>query len=182
MADPINNQKAVTSNFIVTTFKFSEAMEESAQSYVKGVREKGKDIETTWQARHKTKAEKQLELAQQSKYMAWVSTFLLVTTVATTVGSTVMGGPANPTAKLLGDVGGLLSNQGNAVAQNISGMYSQPINAAIEELNQNAQKIWESDKRANEAREESLKGIQEKASSATQSATERLGQAFSLRG
>jgi hypothetical protein len=33
MADPINNQKAVTSNFIVTTFKFSEAMEESEMKF-----------------------------------------------------------------------------------------------------------------------------------------------------
>ena len=61
-------------------------------------------------------------------------------------------------------------------------MYSTPVNAAIGELTDKSQKIWESDKRANESREESLKSLQEKASSATQSATERLGQAFSLRG
>jgi hypothetical protein len=44
-----------------------------------------------------------------------------------------------------------------------------------------AQRVWEADKRANESREEALKSLQEKASSAIQSPTESLGQAFSQR-
>ena len=182
----INNQTVSGGNFILTTIKFAEEMEESAQKYVKGVREKGKDLENSWQVSKKTISQKQLELAQQSKYMTWATTVLLVTTVAASVGSNVIlagaGGANNATGNLLGSIGQILSNQGNTVATNIGAMYSTPVNAAIGELTDKSQKIWESDKRANESREESLKSLQEKASSATQSATERLGQAFSLRG
>lgn len=172
-------------NFIITTFKFSEDMEEKTQAYVKGARDKGKDLEAAWQTKHKNKAQKQLELAQYSKYMAWTSTFLLATSIATTVGSAVLmaGGGANAqVGQLLGRLGDTASNQGNRLAETVSGVHTQPIHSEIEILNQNAQKIWEADKRAGESREEALKSMQEKSSSATQAATERLGQAFSLRG
>lgn len=186
MADVNNIEQPLelSDNFIVSLYQVSGKMEDNAHSFVRGADQREKDLEETWKITNKKKADLQRhELAQISKNMAYVSSVLLVVSVAASVGGTAlaMGAHAN-TGKLIGDLGNLVSNQGNTVAQHVSGIYSQTTNSLVEELTQRSQKTWEGDKRDNETRKTELNELKSKINNGTQAAMEKAAMAYSYRG
>lgn len=174
----------LSDNFIVSLYQVSASMENNAHAFVEGANKREKDLEDNWKVTNAKKAHLQKEdLAGIYRNMAIVSTLLLVISVGASVGGTILSAGANPqTGKLLSDVGSLASNQGNTVAQNVSAIYTQNTNSLIETLGQNAQKVWEADKRDNETRKEDLNGLKRKINDGTQAAMEKAATAYSIRG
>ena len=175
-------------NFIVGVYDICSRMEDKAEKFIKSANEREKDLEEIWKTTNHKKQQKQQELAQNYKVMAYVSTALMVTSMACTASSFVMQtqpGSSDLTkqlADLLNSLGDKGTNFASKTADNLSTHSTQNTNALIEELTQNATKVWEADKRTNETRKEELKNLKEKLNGATRDSLDKTSVAYSVRG
>lgn len=187
MSIPSNTLKTAKGNFIVDTFEMASKMEEHAQKYGTNANSREKELEELWKVSNRKKQEKQLELSRSYQTMAFVSSALLVTSLACQIASIAVQSQAanndlqRNVADLLNSLGDRGSSFGSKMADNISQSQTTTTNSLIDELSLNSQKIWEADKRTNETRKEELKNLKEKLNSSIRDLLEKTSVAYSNR-
>lgn len=175
-------------NFIVNTYRISMEMEDKASEYIKGAKNKEKDIEELWKTSNKAKVKEMRDKAAIYKQAAVTSAVILALQVATGAAGATMS--LRPGASIaMAEFGKLLSKNGSDIASTcnqISGNLTQNkaelSQALIESLQQNSQSIWEADRTDAQARKSELDQLQEKLRSGTQSVIEKTGMTYSTRG
>ncbi len=175
-------------NFIVNTYRISMEMEDKASEYIKGAKNKEKDIEELWKNSNKDKVKEMRDKAAIYKQAAVTSAVLLALQIATGVAGTTMSLRPGASATMA-EFGKLLSKNGsdiastcNQISANITQNKAELSQALIESLQQNSQSIWEADRTDAQSRKSELDQLQEKLRSGTQSVIEKTGMTYSTRG
>lgn len=185
-ADAPNLRKKQLGNFTVQVFEITSKMKESAEKYAKSANEREKDLEEIWKTSNREKQKLQLELSAHSKNMAVISGLLLVTSIAFQIAAVRLTAPiANGDvdyAKLSQEIGKSLTDSGSRIADQLSSSYTNQTNVQAETWQLAAQKVWDSDKQDFKSRSEEIKTLKQKVDDGLQSAIDKTGAAYSMRG
>jgi len=175
-------------NFIVNTYRISMEMEDKASEYIKGAKNKEKDLEELWKNSNKAKIKEMRDKAAIYKQAAVASAVLLALQITTGAAGATMSLRHDASAamkefgRLLSQNGGQIASMGNDISRNITQNKADLSQALIDTHQQHSQSIWEADRTDAQARKSELDQLQEKLRSGTQSVIEKTGMTYSTRG